>query len=182
MRRPVFDLLPQPAHVNGDRARVDRRVVAPDALCISWSREKTRRGCDARKQSRSNSFAVSRTSRPPFVTSRVSASIVTSENRNRCSVCVGARRRSTVRTRAASARAAKTASSRSRRRRPPARSGRPPLPGGEHDHGHLGERAQPAANREPVEAGQHQIQHDQVGRSAAASAHADSPSPASSVR
>ena len=35
--------------------------------------------------------------------------------------------------------------------------------GGEHDHGDLRERAQPAADREPVQAGQHQIQHNQVG-------------------
>ena len=37
--------------------------------------------------------------------------------------------------------------------------------GGEHDHGELGARADPAAQLEPVRPRQHHVEHDQVGSS-----------------
>ena len=78
----------------------------PQTRSIRWLREKTRRGFEARNQSRSNSRAVSVTGAPAFVTSRLAPSsddVVELEPLGLRAVAAP-ERRSTVRTRAASSR------------------------------------------------------------------------------
>src|SRR6188508_2954815 len=120
---------------------------------MSWSREKTRRGWEARNQRRSNSLAVSATSPPALRTSRASPSSTTSpkERAPRWSGCVDARR-SSARTRAAS----------SRPELEPDDPVRLLAARGQQDDRQGRARADRAAEREAVSSREHHVQHNEV--------------------
>ena len=104
--RVGLELLAEPADVHGDRARCRARAGGPRRGPSGGSREKTRRGFEARNQSRSNSRAVSVTRLAGLrhlAARAVEHDVAELEPLGRGSVVAPARR-STVRTRAASSR------------------------------------------------------------------------------
>ena len=136
----------------------------PQTRPISWSRENTCRGFDARKKRRSNSFAVSRSSEPSRSTSRVRGSIVSPSNASR----VGRRPRG----RGAPENrlhAHRELAGRERLRDVVVCAELEPhdpvglvAAGGEHDHRQVAARADPAAEREAVGARQHHVEDDEL--------------------
>ena len=132
---------------------------------MSWSRENTWRGCEARKKSRSNSFAVSRSCSPCGRASRVAGVELEAVEGQRA---LESRRRVAPAEHGAHA-----------RRQLARREGlgdvvvgaelEPDDPVGlfaarrQHDHGQVAARPDPPAQRQPVGAGQHHVEDDEVG-------------------
>ena len=131
LRGVVLDLLAQPPDVDGDGARVERRLVAPDAVHQLVAREDLARMAWRGTRAGRTPSPSAAARRPSRRTSRVSASISSSPNASRSLAGDAAAPRAAAPcARGRRARAARTASSRSRPRRARARrSGRPPRRG-----------------------------------------------------
>ena len=142
----------------------------PHTLSSSSARDHARPGWRSRKASRSNSRTVSaQRPRRPRSAIRRPVSTVRSPSRSiAASAAAAGRPRGAAPTgSAAPVRAARTAWSRSRRRRPPARATRSASSPSavSMTTGSVGQLpAQPPAHLQAVDAGHHQVEHDEVGR------------------
>ena len=165
-RGVVLDLRAQPAHVDGDGARVERRGVAPDVVhqlvagedAVGVGRRGTRAGRTRAWSARSGAPRLA----------RLAAAGVDRRGRRTRSAPPSVPAAS-----AASTALTRATSSRGRERLRQVVVGADLEPGqavgllaerGDHDHRQLRARPDPAAERQPVDARQHQVEDDEARR------------------